>query len=70
MLHSMPPTPATGNRYVRRLLALLAIPLGSVLAQTAPAPRPSLVVFITIDQMRPDYFTLWERQLQGGLARL
>lgn len=40
------------------------------MAQSTPARQPSLVVFITVDQMRPDYFTLWERQLQGGLARL
>jgi len=32
--------------------------------------RPTLVVMITVDQMRPDYFTLWEKQLTGGLARL
>jgi predicted AlkP superfamily pyrophosphatase or phosphodiesterase len=55
---------------VRRILPFLAIPFGGGLAQSAPVSRPSLVVFITVDQMRPDYFTLWEKQLQGGLARL
>ena len=41
-------------------------------AQTNPAPAvaPSLLVFITVDQMRPDYFTRFESQLTGGLARL
>jgi hypothetical protein len=34
------------------------------------APRPQLVVFITVDQMRPDYFDRWARQLTGGLGRL
>ena len=35
-----------------------------------PASRPTLVVFFTIDQMRPDYFSRFEKQLNGGLARL
>ncbi|MEO6527172.1 MAG: alkaline phosphatase family protein [Gemmatimonadaceae bacterium] len=39
------------------------------LAQSA-APRPTLVVFLTVDQMRPDYFDRWAGQLTGGLARL
>lgn len=37
-------------------------------AQRAAAPR--LVVFLTVDQLRPDYFTRFESQLEGGLARL
>ena len=36
----------------------------------APAASPSLLVFITIDQMRPDYFSRFDSQLSGGLARL
>ena len=38
----------------------------------APASdaRPTLLVFITIDQMRPDYFTRFGTQLTGGLKRL
>jgi arylsulfatase A-like enzyme len=36
----------------------------------AAAPRPTLVVFLTVDQMRPDYFDRWAGQLTGGLARL
>ncbi|MGQ0647732.1 MAG: alkaline phosphatase family protein [Gemmatimonadaceae bacterium] len=36
----------------------------------APAQRPTLVVFITVDQMRPDYFARFESQLTGGFARL
>jgi predicted AlkP superfamily pyrophosphatase or phosphodiesterase len=32
--------------------------------------RPDLVVFITVDQMRPDYFTRFLPQLSGGLGRL
>ena len=41
----------------------------STTSQSAPQ-RPTLVVMITIDQMRPDYLTLWEKQFNGGLARL
>ena len=45
-----------------------------VVAAQAPAQptssTPSLLVFITVDQMRPDYFTRFESQLTGGLARL
>jgi predicted AlkP superfamily pyrophosphatase or phosphodiesterase len=38
--------------------------------QQSSPQRPTLVIMLTIDQMRPDYLTLWERQLNGGLARL
>ena len=36
----------------------------------APAKVPSLIVFITIDQMREDYLDRFTSQLTGGLARL
>jgi len=40
-------------------------------ADTPPAAdKPSLVVLITIDQMRGDYIQRFARQLNGGLARL
>lgn len=39
-------------------------------AAAARSTHPTLVVFITVDQMRPDYFTRWTPQLTGGLARL
>src|SRR2546421_3869483 len=45
------------------LLALLGI--GSL-----PAPRPRLVVVITVDQLRPDYLDRYGSQLPGGLALL
>jgi predicted AlkP superfamily pyrophosphatase or phosphodiesterase len=32
--------------------------------------HPTLVVLFTVDQMRPDYFTRFDRQLSGGLGRL
>ena len=39
-------------------------------AQSTAAQRPTLVVFLTVDQMIPDYFSRYERQLNGGLKRL
>ncbi|HEU5170038.1 MAG TPA: alkaline phosphatase family protein [Gemmatimonadales bacterium] len=43
---------------------------------TAPAPAPGrhpgspqLAVLIAVDQLRPDYFSRWDPQLTGGLAR-
>lgn len=35
-----------------------------------PTSRPSLVVFLTVDQMRPDYLDRWATQYTGGFARL
>jgi hypothetical protein len=48
----------------RALLSLLlAIGLRS-------APRPRLVVVITVDQLRPDYLDRYRKQFQGGFAML
>ena len=63
------------------IAAALLLPLHAVASQATPArpqaapvqpvsPRPTLVVMLTIDQLRPDYLTMWERQFTGGLARL
>ncbi|HEX6533089.1 MAG TPA: alkaline phosphatase family protein [Gemmatimonadaceae bacterium] len=60
------------------LAAMLAAPGTAVLAQrAAPAPpahddsrAPTLVVLITVDQMRGDYIDRFGDQLTGGLARL
>jgi len=49
-------------------LALLAPPAPR-LRPPAPA-RPKLVVVITVDQLRPDYFDRWKSQLTGGLFQL
>ncbi|MDQ8169109.1 MAG: hypothetical protein P3C09_15260, partial [Gemmatimonadota bacterium] len=47
---------------------LFALPCTAPLAaQTAP---PTLVVQITVDQLRPDYLDRWASQFTGGLARL
>lgn len=34
------------------------------------APKPTLIVMITVDQMRRDYFERWKDQLTAGLKRL
>ncbi len=63
----------SGTASVRRLLPVLLIPIFGSSAQSprpVPAPHPTLVVFLTIDQFRADYLTLFERQLTGGLGRL
>jgi len=57
-------------------LAAASVAMSAVGAQKADngrssAPsRPDLVVFITVDQMRPDYLTRFLPQLTGGLGRL
>ncbi len=50
-------------------LAVYLALLGWLIAPPAPA-RPKLVVVITVDQLRPDYFTRWKGQLTGGLFQL
>ena len=52
---------------LRSLLLALCVP-AALAAQ--PAPRPTLVVFVTVDQLREDYLTRYESQLTGGLRRL
>ena len=44
-----------------------AVPAQSQVPETA---RPKLVLFITIDAMRPDYLSRFESQLTGGLGKL
>jgi len=45
--------------------------LTGLLVSPPPAPaRPKLIVVITVDQLRPDYFSRWRSQLTGGLAQL
>lgn len=50
-----------------RLVVLLFIFSSGVLAKT---PARALVVYLSIDQMRPDYFERYGHLLQGGLHRL
>src|SRR5687767_13730125 len=50
------------------LIAAACAPPRTVMSQSAQ--RPTLVVVLTVDQLRPDYLTLWEKQFNGGFARL
>ncbi|MBV6519978.1 MAG: Alkaline phosphatase PhoV [Gemmatimonadaceae bacterium] len=62
---------------MRRTLIVFALlvwlPSGVVAQPIRPratATTPTLIVFLTIDQFRPDYLTLFAPQFTGGLARL
>jgi len=39
-------------------------------ARPAQPERPALVLFVTVDQLHPDYLTRYRSELHGGLARL
>ena len=59
------------RRFALLLTALAAAPCGLSAQYTRPASeRPRLVVFLTVDQLRPDYLDRWAPQLTGGLGRL
>jgi len=51
-------------------LASVGLPAAPVAGQAAAGAKPTLVVFITIDQMRSDYYQRFEKQFTGGLKRL
>lgn len=59
---------------LRPLLLFLTAPLFAACAvaqQTGPsAPKPTLIVFVTVDQMRADYLQRFDKQLTGGLRML
>ena len=58
------------RRLVLPFLALATAPTLHAQYTRPPADRPRLVVFLTVDQFRPDYLDRWAPQLTGGLARL
>lgn len=47
-----------------------SMPFSGNSTTTAQAAKPTLMVFITIDQLRGDYIQRWRSQLTGGLHRL
>jgi predicted AlkP superfamily pyrophosphatase or phosphodiesterase len=57
---------------IRRLALLFAaVPaLGAQAPSSTLSENPTLVVFLTVDQMREDYFQRFDKQLTGGLRRL
>ncbi len=58
------PAAAQGRR--RAAHAPTADPVPTI----APSLRPKLVLFLTVDQLRPDYLERWDAQLTGGLRTL
>ncbi len=59
---------------VLRMMRLLRLAFLASIATLAVAPRssaqrPTLVVVIIVDQLRPEYLSAWDAQLTGGLAR-
>src|SRR5919107_899279 len=63
------PMPRRSVSRLTLVCALAACAAARAHAQ-ASAREPKLLVFITVDQLRPDYFTRWPGQLPGGLGRL
>ena len=51
-------------------IVLIALNSHSAASQARSSAKPKLVVFITVDAMRPDYLSRFEKQLTGGLGRL
>lgn len=47
-----------------------AVPTLAPEAPTPSGPRPRLVLFVTVDQLRPDYITRWDTQFTGAFRRL
>jgi arylsulfatase A-like enzyme len=66
--------PRIGRSLAPAIALALSLPLASrpAAGQAAPAaaPAPTLVVFITVDQLRNDYLERFGSQFTGGLARL
>lgn len=61
------------NPQLYRSLALMGLAACSPLPSTSQVEAPTtpkLVVFITVDALRPDYLVRFDSQLNGGLARL
>jgi len=67
---SVPDQPPLTTMLLRRLSAAAAALLIAAPAIAQAAPKPTLVLVITVDQLTPAYFTRWPGQLTGGLHRL
>ena len=55
-----------------KILAAVVIPvtLGFLVAPSSPPPGPALVVVLTVDQLRADYFQRWRGEWRGGFHGL
>lgn len=49
---------------------VMAVTLLLALGDPRPPVRPTLVVLLTVDQLRSDHLTRWQGQFRGGLGRL
>ncbi len=61
------------SRTVKRLHCAFALPLALALGSPVAAQTrssPTLIVFITADQFKPEYFDRFRAQFTGGFARL
>jgi predicted AlkP superfamily pyrophosphatase or phosphodiesterase len=68
-----PRIPLVLQQAMRPVFFVAAMGLAVVVAPPARAQapaRPTLVVFITVDQLRPDYLERWDAQFIGGFRRL
>jgi hypothetical protein len=63
-------SPALSRRVGVAATFALAALSSSARAQAASVAAPTLVVQITVDQLRPDYLDRYRSQFTGGLARL
>ncbi len=55
---------------VATALVVTTVPALLHAQRAAAAPAPTLVLFLTVDQMIPEYFTRYAGELTGGLGRL
>lgn len=63
--------PACAQRRPSSAEPSAAPPAAAVVAPAVPAAeRPKLVLFLTVDQLRPDYLQRWDAQFTGGFRRL
>jgi len=81
-MHRTPPALSLPMFALLALTALTALPACAQRRPTqAPPPpamapeipaaeRPKLVLFLTVDQLRPDYLQRWDDQFTGGFRRL
>jgi predicted AlkP superfamily pyrophosphatase or phosphodiesterase len=71
-MHALRRTNGGRLRKAALAIALLGIALVSHSSQPEPAasPRPRLVLFVSVDQMRSDYLTRFAPLFQGGFKRL
>jgi arylsulfatase A-like enzyme len=65
--------PSLGVAFGFALLPPMAHPQAPVRTSAATdvrSARPTLVLFLTVDQLRPDYLERWDHQLTGGFRTL